>query len=602
MKYGKRAISLALAAVLLAGSLAGTPAEAAEAADVLYLPYYTPTATASQNEGTGWVRVRTGEFPQKYNLINQWGEPLLEADCEDVGEFSEGLLFVRQEGRIGFLDQTGALAISLPEEVAAHGDFHEGAAYIRLESGRSYFIDRTGAILFECPQGWQLYPPNHFFSNGLIPMRDTESGFYGYLDQRGDWVIPPQFDLAGSFEYGYAWVQRGGHFGVIDQAGKRTIPCSYTFIRLHPPSADGGIPLVELQVEKGHPLRVGLARASGELLVEPQERWTIVGTFAEGRCPIAYQDSGRRGIIDDTGKELSVPDARFAEQCQDGLFLVWDGTEWSYLDRDGTTALTLPPAVSAQRPSSFFQGMAVVSDQDGYACAIDRSGSVLFSLSDAPLIATSAQMMEGNIWVSPQVDSEEFGKEVCLVLDPRLKDHSSPWAEGELARAKDAGLVTESCDSYFTFRITRRRFAELMANLVEKTTDRTVTPAPEGTFTDTDDLWVRKAAALGIVNGFGDGRFSPNGYINREQVAAALCRAVRYIEGETGETILPASADLTGYADADQVSPWAADSMAALTAAGLLQGTSGATLSPKDTTTVEQAILLALRAWQAFAP
>ena len=162
MKYGKRAISLALAAVLLAGSLAGTPAEAAEAADVLYLPYYTPTATASQNEGTGWVRVRTGEFPQKYNLINQWGEPLLEADCEDVGEFSEGLLFVRQEGRIGFLDQTGALAISLPEEVAAHGDFHEGAAYIRLESGRSYFIDRTGAILFECPQGWQLYPPNHF--------------------------------------------------------------------------------------------------------------------------------------------------------------------------------------------------------------------------------------------------------------------------------------------------------------------------------------------------------------------------------------------------------------------------------------------------------
>ena len=73
MKYGKRAISLALAAVLLAGSLAGTPAEAAEAADVLYLPYYTPTATASQNEGTGWVRVRTGEFPQKYNLINQWG-------------------------------------------------------------------------------------------------------------------------------------------------------------------------------------------------------------------------------------------------------------------------------------------------------------------------------------------------------------------------------------------------------------------------------------------------------------------------------------------------------------------------------------------------
>ena len=35
-------------------------------------------------------------------------------------------------------------------------------------------------------------------------------------------------------------------------------------------------------------------------------------------------------------------------------------------------------------------------------------------------------------------------------------------------------------------------------------------------------------------------------------------------------------------------------------AAGILQGTSGTTLSPKDTTTVEQAILLTLRAYQEF--
>ena len=188
-----------------------------------------------------------------------------------------------------------------------------------------------------------------------------------------------------------------------------------------------------------------------------------------------------------------------------------------------------------------------------------------------------------------------------LIFDPRLRDYTSPWAEGEMEQAQAAGLVTESNDSYFTFRITRRRFAELAANLVERVTGRTITPAAEGTFTDTDDLWVRKAAALGLVNGLDDGsHFSPNGYINREQVATLLCRTIQYLEKETGQKVLNEEGSLEGYADVGQVSDWAVEAVAALNANGILQGTSGTSLSPKDTTTVEQGILLALRTYQKF--
>ena len=203
---------------------------------------------------------------------------------------------------------------------------------------------------------------------------------------------------------------------------------------------------------------------------------------------------------------------------------------------------------------------------------------------------------EGGIWAAA-VDGTIFER----IFNPLLKDYSSPWAAEEIAQAQAAGLVTESNDSYFTFRITRRRLAELMANLVEKTTGRNITPAPEGTFSDTDDLWVRKAAALGLVDGLDDGsRFSPNGYINREQLAAMLYRTIQYLEGETGRSVLTEAGGLDSFTDAGQVSGWAADSLAALTASGILQGTSSATLSPKDTTTVEQAILLTLRAYQEF--
>lgn len=132
-------------------------------------------------------------------------------------------------------------------------------------------------------------------------------------------------------------------------------------------------------------------------------------------------------------------------------------------------------------------------------------------------------------------------------------------------------------------------------------TGQTITPAAEGTFTDTDDLWVRKAAALGLVNGLDDGsRFSPNGYINREQLVVMLYRTIRYLESETDRTVLTGTGSLAGYDDAGQVSDWAVDAVAALNANDILQGTSGTSLSPKDTTTVEQGILLALRTYQSF--
>ena len=84
-------------------------------------------------------------------------------------------------------------------------------------------------------------------------------------------------------------------------------------------------------------------------------------------------------------------------------------------------------------------------------------------------------------------------------------------------------------------------------------------------------------------------------------MATMLYRAIQYIQEQTGRSVLTEAGGLDGFTDAGQVSGWAADSLAALTASGILQGTSSATLSPKDTTTVEQAILLTLRAYQEFS-
>ena len=80
-------------------------------------------------------------------------------------------------------------------------------------------------------------------------------------------------------------------------------------------------------------------------------------------------------------------------------------------------------------------------------------------------------------------------------------------------------------------------------------------PATEfkGTFADVEDnLWYSKAiewaAANGIVNGVGEGRFDPAGAITREQIATIFFRYAGASEGEGGIEKFPDHADAHGFA------------------------------------------------------
>lgn len=181
---------------------------------------------------------------------------------------------------------------------------------------------------------------------------------------------------------------------------------------------------------------------------------------------------------------------------------------------------------------------------------------------------------------NPLTSSEEDGEAYRV----------SDWAVAEVTAAAEAGYVTPRCSTYRTHPITRLQFAELAVNYLEKKAGETIAPAPADTFTDTADEAVLKAYAAGIVQGVGEGRFDPEGLLTREQLATMLWRAM---DG-AGETAAPA--DLTTYMDAGQVSIWAGDSVAALAGLKVMEGTGGGMLSPKNSCTVEQAILLVYRA------
>ena len=104
------------------------------------------------------------------------------------------------------------------------------------------------------------------------------------------------------------------------------------------------------------------------------------------------------------------------------------------------------------------------------------------------------------------------------------------------------------------------------------------------------------AAANGIVNGVSETRFAPDDPIIREQLAAILYRYAQF----KGYAVT-ASADLSAYTDAAQISAYAAAAMQWANENGLITGNTGTTLNPKGHATRAEAATILMRFCQDIA-
>ena len=125
--------------------------------------------------------------------------------------------------------------------------------------------------------------------------------------------------------------------------------------------------------------------------------------------------------------------------------------------------------------------------------------------------------------------------------------------------------------------MTRAQFAKIVVSALG------LVPEYRGTFQDVSaDAWyapyVDTAAAYGIVNGVGGGKFQPDGTITVQEAAAMVSRAAALC-GLSTEISQPEAA-IASYRDASQVSSWALSPMAYCVSSGLWASDS-AGLTPK---------------------
>lgn len=640
----KRNFSHGFAAVFRGGSGEGWGYVNEKGEEVIPCQYYSGGVKDFASDGYAIVYSNG----RGYNVVDTAGREVFPRDgyIREVWRAGQGLWGRQGENGVEFWSSAGELVHSggfgtytdpkgftsgnvFDEEgrMAVYSSSHKPDYYVNIDGERveppaeEEYVDED--LIFHEGLRWVNREGKH---DAFWPM---EKG-WGFENEAGELVVPYLFDAVGYFDHGYASVMVDGVFGLLENplvmiqtidafekatGGKLDVTWVNTDCALVPLSGDQliaerklmGYSSPKVSIAQGY-YDYGLLDLAGRRLVPTIYGHTEYGGLIGGK---------RFGFF--TGK-----------RSQDGNSVVYTdllGNEFTPFDLveetefDTVSDFTIDPEVYSEHDDEFHEGLLKVRDKatDKWG-AVDKTGKLAVPCQWAAMsrfgeglacVRESENGKEGYIntagelvmpcildgynapetWYEPDVlIAIEYQGRRGIWRNPTRKNKISDWARAEVDAATQAGYVTESCKAYQTYTITREQFASLAVNYLEKKTGQAITPAPADTFTDTVDEDVLKAYAAGIVQGMGDGLFGPGRPLSREQLATMLWRAME----KAGVTAEPT--DLSGYTDNDKVSDWARDSVAALAGLKVMEGNGGGLLSPKNSCTVEQAILLVYRA------
>ncbi len=220
--------------------------------------------------------------------------------------------------------------------------------------------------------------------------------------------------------------------------------------------------------------------------------------------------------------------------------------------------------------------LSVTAGGKEVALTAGGDGTFSFTMPSAD-VKISATFAKDPDWTEPEEPATD-------VSDIFLDIAANAWYKDAVQYAYDSGLMTGVSATEFApeATTTRAMIVSMLARL------EGVESAESAGFTDVaaDDWYataVNWAAASGITSGTGDGNFSPNTAITREQLAAILMNYAQY----KGQDV-SARATLDTYSDATAISSWANDVMSWAVAEGLLTGVTADTLQPQGAATRAQ--------------
>ena len=189
---------------------------------------------------------------------------------------------------------------------------------------------------------------------------------WGYIDQRGQVVIQPQFNFASKFSEGLAVVEIDHKKGYINQSGQIVIQPQFNETY----GFSEGLAAVRIISMWGYGYidKFGYIDKSGQIAIQPH--FDRTSSFSKGLAAIKIDNNW--GYIDQTGRVVIQPQFIEALNFSEELASVKIGTKWGYIDQTGR--VIIPMEFDEAFP--FSEGLAAVwsNKKSGY---IDQTGQVV---------------------------------------------------------------------------------------------------------------------------------------------------------------------------------------------------------------------------------
>lgn len=452
---------------------------------------------------------------------------------EDAGTFNNGLAPVKQNGKWGYIDETGKTVIPFQYDIA--GLFSEGFAlvgnevemdpyYDPDESLSAYelgFVDTKGNYTpLICPDqydwktndyqtgpiqyvtGDSMLSNDMIFHNGyIILQRPDEPTSYIY-DTTGSivelslpedcYLTPWGFQVTeGKVIIGEPAIEGGDlHFADLKTGQLLNIQLSeddqaYYYFDLRPFN-QGVAPVCVCRMDNETwetTRRWGFVDASGQFVIEPaytnfrvNDIYGAYEVFGVTGLAMVENTAGKWGAIDKSGKTVIPFNYEHLYTYSFGLLAFQQNGKWGYLDEDLNVVI---PAQYAETTGFNGSGYAVAYD-GSKAFLIDSKGN---AIPGADKLDPSTYFMgEGDnktiVTPSEYVVIQENGKYGYGHIEylPPLPAESdmSGWAYAEVTAAIEENLVPTYLQNLYLNNITRGEFCDLTIQAIEETLDQDI--------------------------------------------------------------------------------------------------------------------------------
>jgi len=293
-------------------------------------------------------------FAQTNNIVVK--QP--DEDYEIKGEFrSSGLAFVMLHGKCGYINKEGV------EVVPLKYDYEEGSLY----NGKHEDSSTEGYI-----ENW--------YKNYVL-VRVKLNGKYGFVNQKGEEIVPPKYDYADTHFFSPDWVIRvkcGNKYGLLDSNGREIVPCLYDDIEGG--SLSDGIPFLAKRNGK-----YAYIDSKGNLKTDFIYSYASSSFgFDIGKNLAVVSIDGKYGYINEKCQIVIPLLYEFAETFYEGLAAVVKDNKVGFINEEGNVVIPYQYDVVYSKDNlgrilswnSFRDGVAVVK-KNGKWGIIDKRGDSL---------------------------------------------------------------------------------------------------------------------------------------------------------------------------------------------------------------------------------